>query len=180
MAEHLESKAPEKPDQPRRLQWYRDPILIMAIPAVLILDQFTKLVVTSSLRLGESWPAGGFVRLTYAQNTGSAFGLFPNQTFALIVASLLAIGFLFYFYRTQALPSPILRLAIGMQLGGAVGNLLDRVRIGAVTDFIDVGPWPIFNLADSSIVVGMALLIGVLLLGGKPQTDAEEDNSGDQ
>ena len=58
--------------------------------------------------------------------------------------------------------------------------MLDRVRIGAVTDFIDVGPWPIFNLADSSIVVGMALLIGVLLLSGKTQADAEEDNSGDQ
>jgi signal peptidase II len=82
----------------------------------------------------------------------------------LIVASAFAIGFLVYFYRTHAMPRRLLRFAIGLQLGGAFGNLFDRVRDGAVVDFIDVGPWPIFNLADSSIVVGMAILIGVLVL----------------
>ncbi|MCI0437679.1 MAG: signal peptidase II, partial [Chloroflexi bacterium] len=128
MAEHLESKAPDRPAEPPsvRRQWYRDPLLILTIPAVLALDQLTKLAILSSLRLGESWPSEGFVRFTHAQNTGSAFGLFPNQTVALIVASVIAIGFLFYFYRAHALPSPWLRLAIGMQLGGAMGNLLDR------------------------------------------------------
>ena len=63
------------------------------------------------------------------------------------------------------MPSPLLRLAIGLQLGGAFGNLIDRLRTGAVVDFIDVGWWPIFNIADSSIVVGMTVLIAVLLLG---------------
>ena len=75
---------------------------------------------------------------------------FPNQTTLLIVVSLVAIGFLFYFYRAHAMPSLVLRFAIGLQLGGAFGNLIDRVLNGEVVDFIDVGPWPIFNLADSS------------------------------
>ena len=90
--------------------------------------------------------------------------MLPNQTLFLIVASIIAIGFLVYFYRAYALPRPILRLAIGLQLGGAFGNLFDRVAFGSVTDFIDVGWWPIFNIADSSICVGMTTLIVVLLL----------------
>ena len=78
--------------------------------------------------------------------------------------SLVAIGFLFYFYRAHAMPSLVLRFAIGLQLGGAFGNLIDRVLNGKVVDFIDVGPWPIFNLADSSIVVGIFILMAVFLL----------------
>ena len=128
------------------------------------MDQLTKYLVRTNLLLGESWPDEGFLRLTHGTNSGSAFGLFSSLTPLLIVASLVAIGFLIYFYRTHALPRPLLRFAIGMILGGAVGNLIDRLRVGSVVDFIDVGPWPIFNVADSSIVVGMALLFGVLVL----------------
>ena len=137
---------------------------LLLAPAAFALDQLTKLFVRSNFELGESWPATGFFRLTYGTNTGSAFGLFPNQTLALILASLVAIGFLIYFYRAHSLNRPLLRAAIGLQLGGALGNLVDRVRTGAVVDFIDVGPWPIFNVADSCIVVGMIVLVSVLLL----------------
>ena len=75
------------------------------------------------------------------------------------------------------MPRPLLRLAIGLQLGGALGNLIDRVRDGKVVDFLDVGPWPIFNLADSSIVVGMTLLFGILLLAdsGKQRETHTDD-----
>ena len=111
------------------------------------------------LSLGEAWPADSFISLKYTTNSGSAFGLFPNQTTLLIIASFFAVGFLIYFYKTHARPRKLLRLAIGLQLGGAIGNLLDRVRDGTVVDFIDVGPWPTFNIADSSIVVGMAILV---------------------
>ena len=148
-----------------RLSWYADRVLLGAIVAALGADQFTKYLVRTNMALGESWPAEGLFRLTYGTNSGSAFGLLPNQTVALIVASVIAIGFLAYFYRTQVRPTSILRLSIGLQLGGALGNLIDRVREGSVVDFIDVGPWPIFNLADSSIVVGMAVLIWVLAFG---------------
>ena len=148
-----------------RPTWYADWVLLSGIATVLVTDQFTKYLIRTNMTLGESWPAEGLFRLTYGTNTGAAFGLFPNQTIALIVASLMAIGLLAYFYRTQVHPTSILRLSIGLQLGGAVGNLIDRLKDGFVVDFIDIGPWPIFNLADSSIVVGIGMLIWVLAFG---------------
>ena len=152
------------PGPDTRLKWYRDRVLLSTIVAVLAADQFSKYLVRANMLLGESWPSDGFFRLTHGTNSGSAFGLLPNQTVLLTVASVAAIGFLVYFYRVYAMPRPLLRLAIGLQLGGALGNLIDRVRDGKVVDFIDVGAWPIFNLADSSIVVGMTMLFGILLL----------------
>ena len=159
-----------------KLSWYRDWLLILTISSVVAVDQLTKYLVKTNLRLGESWPAEGLIRLTHGTNTGSAFGLFTNQTPMLIVASIIAITFLIYFYRTHALPRRLLRIAIGLQLGGAVGNLTDRLLDGAVVDFVDVGWWPIFNVADSSIVVGLTVLIGVLVLGdveSSPTADVE-------
>lgn len=143
---------------------FRDKILLGTVIGAFILDQVSKRLITSWLDLGESWPSEGFFRITYGTNSGTAFGLFPNHTTLLIVVSLVAIGFLFYFYRTHAMPSLVLRFAIGLQLGGAFGNLIDRVLNGKVVDFIDVGPWPIFNLADSSIVVGIFILLATFLL----------------
>ena len=156
-----ENTAPRAPDIGR--SWYKDRLLLSTVPTVLFLDQISKLIIKNTLVLGESWPAEGLFRITYGTNTGTAFGLFPNQTVFLIIASFIAIGFLVYFYRAHALPRPMLRFAIGLQLGGALGNLLDRIFYGSVVDFIDVGWWPIFNLADSSIVVGMAILVGILV-----------------
>ena len=157
-----EGLAPPGPST--RLTWYRDRVLLLAIVTVLAVDQLSKYLVRANMRLGESWPSDGLFRLTHGTNTGSAFGFLPNQTVLLTVASVVAIGFLVYLYRVYAMPRPLLRLAIGLQLGGALGNLIDRLRAGEVVDFIDVGAWPIFNLADSSIVVGMTMLFGILLL----------------
>ena len=162
---------PSEVTRARWLFWQRDWILALTIVAVLIADQLTKFAVKGTLRLGESWPSDGLIRITHGANTGTAFGLLPNQTLFLILASIIAIGFLVYFYRAYALPRPILRLAIGLQLGGAFGNLFDRVAFGSVTDFIDVGWWPIFNIADSSICVGMTTLIVVLLLFDRKPTE---------
>ena len=144
---------------------YFDWILILTVGTVLAADQISKQIVESTLQIGESWPREGLFRLTHGTNTGSAFGLFPNQTVILTIASVLAIGFIFYYYKTHDRPRNLIRLAIGLQLGGALGNLIDRLTVGAVTDFIDVGRWPIFNLADSSIVVGMILLVSLLTFG---------------
>ena len=150
--------------------WYQDRVLLLTVSGVLVADQFTKYLVRVNLDLYESWPREGFVRLTHGINSGTAFGLFPNQTFVLILASLLAIGFLYYFYKTHAFPMKWLRFAIGLQLGGAFGNLVDRVRGGFVVDFIDVGPWPIFNLADSSIVIGIGILVFSTMLTKEKRT----------
>ncbi len=137
--------------------------------AVLALDQFTKHLITSNMALGQSIPEQGFLRITYTYNTGALFGLFPNQTFVLTLASFVGIIFLFFYYRIHPFPSILMRLSLGMQLGGAIGNLIDRVRLGHVTDFIDVGPWPVFNLADSSIVVGLFIIGFVVLFLDKGQ-----------
>ena len=83
------------------------------------------------------------------------------------------IGFIIYFYRSQTESKLVTRMTIGLLLGGAIGNLIDRLVAGRVTDFIDVGAWPIFNLADSSIVVGMTLMIATLLLTPEESKEPE-------
>lgn len=157
-----------------RTPWYRDRIMISVAVIVFIADQVTKYIVKTNLDLYESWPREGLLRITYGTNSGTAFGLFPDQTLVLIVTSFLAIGFIYYFYRSHAMPTPVLRLAIGLQLGGAFGNLVDRIRLGSVVDFIDVGWWPIFNIADSSIVTGIGLLALVIFIVPREPKAAEE------
>ena len=147
--------------------WYSDPVLIVAISLVFALDQITKAVVRHSLLVGESISLGGAVRITHTFNTGSAFGLFPQQTLLLILASVVGIGLLILVYRNHPFPGFLVRLSLGMQLGGALGNLVDRVRERQVTDFIELGFWPIFNLADASIVIGLILLVYLFLFTGK-------------
>ncbi len=171
---------PEHSGERTGVPLYRDGLLIATVVTVFVVDQVSKLVVKNSLRPYQSWPREGFFRITHGTNSGTAFGLFPDQTIFLIFASFFAIGFLFYFYRTQAIPSVFLRLAIGLQLGGAFGNLLDRVRSGEVVDFIDVSWWPIFNLADSSIMVGIALLATAVLFGRDTIESAETPDESDE
>ena len=149
------------------INWYKDAILLISISAVFGLDQLTKYLTRETLQIYESWPNEGIFRLTHETNSGAAFGLFQNQTPILIVASIIAVAFIYYFYKTYAIHSRLLRLCIGLQLGGAFGNLSDRIIFGYVTDFIDVGWWPVFNLADSSIVVGISILIIIILVNGK-------------
>lgn len=126
---------------------------------VLLLDQSTKALIVGWLNWGESWPVEGFFRFTHARNTGTAFSLFQGHSNILSFVAILAVGVLLWVYWSTGAKSFILRIALGLQLGGALGNLLDRLQQGYVTDFIDVGPWPIFNVADSAISVGMVLMV---------------------
>ncbi len=131
---------------------------------VLLLDQLAKLWVVETLGpapltrfipiIGES------VRIAYSHNTGVAFSLFTGHPELLTVAALLIIAGAIYFYATQ-LPNQraLVQLIMGLIMGGAFGNLVDRIRLGYVVDFIQVGWFPIFNLADSAITVGAALLM---------------------
>ena len=154
------------PFDPNRISFFKDRFVLSTIIGIIALDQTTKLLIRSYMEIGSSWPATGWVRITHGINTGSAFGLFPNQTEFLLLASVIAIGFLVYFYRTHVPPKLTFKSAVGLQLGGAIGNLIDRIRNGAVTDFVDVGPWPIFNVADSAIVIGVIVLLVAVLFGG--------------
>ena len=154
---------------PTWILWQKAPVLVAAMGLVLALDQVTKAVVRHYLAVGESVPAEGTFRITHTFNTGTAFGLFPDQTLFLILASLVGIGILLFVYRTHPFSGLPLRVSLGMQLGGALGNLLDRLRMGQVTDFVNLGFWPIFNVADASIVIGIIIVAGLFIFAGKEE-----------
>ena len=156
---------------------YKDFVLLQLFAIVFLSDQFTKWLVREFLELRESVPTEGFFRLTHPFNTGSAFGLFRDQNFPLILVSVVGIAILMLIYRSQRQPGNLLRLSLGLQFGGAAGNLLDRIRLGHVTDFVDVGSWPIFNVADASIVVGLVILAWMFLIADGSKTGAKSSGT---
>lgn len=160
----------------RRVPIYKDFVLLQLAVLVFVVDQFSKYLVRAFLTFRDSFPETGFFRITHAHNTGSAFGLFQDQNFPLILVSVVGVTILVLIYRSQRVPTALLRLSLGMQIGGAVGNLLDRLRLGYVTDWADVGPWPIFNVADASIVIGLAILAWIFILAdqGAPKETASD------
>ena len=140
-------------------------ILVVVGVAVLVfaIDRVTKTWVSENIPLGTARPVvGDYVRIVHAQNTGAAFGLLPERTTLLSVLSVVAVLAIVYYYRQIASNSSLVSATLGMQLGGAFGNLLDRVTQGYVVDFVDVGIGDVrfwaFNVADSSIVVGIILV----------------------
>ena len=143
---------------------YKDLVLIQLALLVFLADQFSKYLVGEFLEFRESFPDTGFFRITHTFNTGSAFGLFQDQNTPLIWVSVIGIAILVLIYRSQRFPTGLLRLSLGLQIGGAVGNLVDRVRLKHVTDWVDIGPWPVFNLADASIVSGLAILAWLFII----------------
>ena len=146
---------------------YKDLVLLPVALLVFLTDQVTKFLVREFLALRDSIPQDGFFRITHTYNTGSAFGLFQDQNVPLIIASLVGVTVLVMIYYSQRHHTTLLRLSLGLQMGGAVGNLLDRVLLGHVIDFADVGPWPVFNVADASIVTGLTLLGWIYLVGDR-------------
>jgi signal peptidase II len=140
--------------------------------AVFALDQFTKWLVRESLDLHESIAVLGqdFFRLTYVENEGIVFGMaFGSRTFLIVFTTVAVIFLIFYIFRMKY-NSPVPKIALSVVLGGALGNLYDRIFIGEVVDFLDfdfpdfiMTRWPVFNIADSSISVGMAILIFYLI-----------------
>jgi len=135
--------------------------------AVFVADRITKTWVVENIPVGTARPiAGDYIRIVHAQNTGAAFGLLPERTTLLSILSVVAVLAIVHYYRRIASSSWIVSATLGMQLGGASGNLLDRVAQGYVVDFVDVGVGDIrfwaFNVADSSIVVGIVLVTAAL------------------
>lgn len=137
--------------------------------AVLVLDQWTKSLARTYLlgpngRGPRSIPLiGEYIRLTYVENRGAAFGLLQDQTAFFILVGLVVIVVIVASYRQIKEPSWSLNLALGLQMGGAIGNLIDRIRTGYVVDFFDLTFWPVFNVADSAICIGVGLLAWHLL-----------------
>jgi len=125
-------------------------------------DQLTKQVVARTLALGEETQIAGPFSIHHVQNSGIAFGLFSRSTEIVIVLTGLAVAWMLVFFARSGKRHAVLPVALGFVLGGSVSNLLDRVRLGHVTDFLDLRWWPAFNLADTFIVVGVAILFAAL------------------
>ena len=164
--------------QPPRSPIYRDLLLIQLAVFVFLADQFSKYLVREFLVLFDSFPREGFFRITHTFNTGSIFGLFQGNNTPLILVSFVGVAVLILLYRSQRFPTGLLRLSLGLQLGGAFGNLIDRVRLGHVTDWVDVGPWPVFNVADASIVTGLIILAWLFIVAER-STGSQADAVGE-
>ena len=146
---------------------------------VVLLDQATKLLVLAKMPLYQSIPViEGFFNLTHIRNPGGAFGFMAASSqgvrnLLFIGVSIVAMGLIVYFYRSTPKTYPYLASALAMIFGGAVGNLIDRLRFGEVVDFLDVYVgayhWPAFNVADSAITVGITIFIAHLVLGKMPE-----------
>jgi signal peptidase II len=154
----------------------RDYIFLFLLSGTIIaLDQWTKDIVRTQLAFAETWSPwdwlSPYARIVNWHNTGSAFGMFQGYGILFSALAILVAGaIIFYFPQVPREEWP-LRIALGMQLGGAVGNLIDRLTLGFVTDFISLGRFPVFNVADSSISMGVAvLLIGMWITERKKKT----------
>jgi len=145
---------------------------------LLFVDQLSKYVIRQNMSLAESIPVINRVfHITYVENKGIAFGLFPQGHFLFIVISLIIILAIVFFARKKIIKSLKEKVCLGLVLGGALGNLVDRLRFGFVIDFLDFRIWPVFNLADSGVCIGGILMVFFLLKKRtrKEKTVAERD-----
>ncbi|MBA3689371.1 MAG: signal peptidase II [Chloroflexi bacterium] len=152
-------------------------ILLLTALAVLVADQLTKALVVANLAIGEKARLlGDLVQVWHAQNRGAAFSLFQGGTVIFLIVSILSIGMVAYFHRSLRERTPWLHVVLGIVLGGTLGNFLDRLRQGYVTDWVSVGigdtRWPTFNVADSSVVVGIGILVVYLFLTSPDRREA--------
>ena len=153
--------------------------LIGLSTAVVLLDQATKYWIQSRMAYGECAPViPNIFHITYILNPGAAFGILENKTWFFVLVAVLLIGGMAYIYPRLPSDRPLLKLGAGLLTGGAVGNLIDRIRLGQVVDFFDFRIWPIFNVADICIVCGVACLAYVLLFMPEPPNSGEEGTNG--
>ncbi len=138
-------------------------ILLVTVPVILIVDQVTKAIVRANIPFGSVWMPWEWLRpvlkFVYWENTGAAFGLFQDGGLIFGIMAVLVAIFIVVYYPKVPQHETLTRIALSMQMAGALGNLIDRIVFGPVTDFISVSTFAVFNIADSSITVGTALLI---------------------
>ena len=155
---------------------------IVAIAVVIVaLDQWTKSLVRANIPLGGTWLPESlqwlhpYARIVHWYNTGAAFGMFKDGSMVFTVLAFIVIGLILYYYPQVEQADWSLRIAMSMQLGGATGNLIDRLTIGHVTDFISIGNFPVFNVADASITIAAAVLfLGILIMEQKERKNKQE------
>lgn len=152
----------------------------MVAAIVLVIDQISKYLVVTNLELNQSWYPFAFLKplfaLTYIHNTGAAFGILQNQNVFFATIACIVIIIILYYVRTTPQPDLLVAFSLGLQLGGASGNLVDRIRQGYVVDFLHVKFWAISNVADMSISLGVVLLAYYLIFRA-PQAESEQKST---
>lgn len=149
-------------------------MFFFVIAATFLVDQGAKAAVRMLMYQGESIPVAPPVfYLTYIMNPGAAFGLLANQTYLFVSVTVLLVAGVLVGYRKLPPDRPLLYYGLSLVVGGALGNLVDRLRFGQVVDYLDFRVWPVFNLADTAIVIGAGLLILELLRDSGKKTEKE-------
>lgn len=148
-------------------KWHSTVFILFGI-FIAIADQLSKTWIRTNLLRGQSLFDSGFFRITHVNNSGAAFGLFPDQTLALTFIAVagvvvILVCALFVSRNLPFLNSMLGMSVLGLILGGTVGNLIDRIRLGYVTDFIDFSFWPTFNVADSAVTIGVIVIAYLVL-----------------
>ncbi len=151
----------------------RDGWFLVLAGLIIAADQFTKWLIRDRVQRGESFPDSGLIRIIHVTNDGAAFGLFQGAGPLLAITSVVGMAAIFVFLLNPGFAHPIMRLALALMLGGAVGNLIDRVHSGEVVDFVKVPHWPAFNVADSAISVGVVILLWAMLFLPPKSTSAK-------
>lgn len=141
--------------------------LVVVAAAAIFADQLTKQVIGRTLAVGERVDILGPFSIHHVENSGIAFGFFASRTTFVIAITAVAVTLMVWFFARSGRRHPVLPVGLGLVLGGSVANLIDRIRLGRVTDFLDLEAWPAFNLADTFIVVGVAVLFGALVLADR-------------
>ena len=135
-------------------------IIFLSTFLIVSFDQLSKFLIAGSFKLNQSLPIINDVfHLTFVKNTGAGFGIFRGYNIFLIFISMFVVGIILYYYRKIGENERLLQLLVGFIFGGVVGNLIDRIRLGYVIDFLDFRIWPVFNIADSFVTIGIIGLI---------------------
>jgi signal peptidase II len=138
--------------------------LLTVAVAALVADQLTKQIVIAQLPHGDSVDVAGGFSIHHVKNTGNAFGFFGGWAGPVTLLTAVAVVWMLGYFARAGARHPVLPVALGLLIGGALGNLVDRIRHGHVTDFLDPPYWPAFNLADTFICIGVAILIVAIAL----------------
>jgi signal peptidase II len=160
-------------------QYLKDYIFLFSIAGIVILfDQYTKNLVRDTLAIGEMWVPwdwlAPYARIIHWQNTGAAFGIGQNLSLVFTILAFVVVGAIIYYFPQVEPSSWLIRVALGMQMGGAIGNLIDRLTQEMhVTDFVSIGQFAVWNIADASIFVGTLILIYGVWLEERKQNQAE-------
>ncbi len=155
--------------------------ILVIISAILIgMDQYTKHIIRTNLEFGQIWMPWQwlepYARIIHINNTGAAFGLFKGANTVFMILAVVVAGAILYYFPSISKKDWLIRVALSMQFSGAIGNLIDRIIFGHVTDFISIGTFPVWNIADASITVGVAiLLIGMWVQEKREKKKREED-----